>query len=142
MKKKNLKNGFDFKNATVHKGPLLDPKATKVQTSIRIDGDVMLWLQKTAHEQSIPYQTFINKLLREAMQKPSLEKRVEELEKKFDKQKRLFEQNLFHPGLETELLEPRHMRIWSFRVDRKYRAIFIFRESDIVELIDVNNHYQ
>ena len=69
-----------------------------------------------------------------------LEKR--NLKRKFEKQKRFFEQNLFHPGLETELLEPRHMRILSFRIDRKYRAIFIFREKDIVEIIDVNNHYQ
>jgi uncharacterized protein (DUF4415 family) len=85
MKKKSSKSGFDFKKAIVHKTSLLDPRATKVQTSIRLDGDVMLWLQKTAHGQAIPYQTFINKLLREAMQKPSLEKRVEELERKFGK---------------------------------------------------------
>jgi Txe/YoeB family toxin of Txe-Axe toxin-antitoxin module len=64
------------------------------------------------------------------------------LEKKFEKQKRLFEKNPFHPSLRTELLEPRKMRIWSFRVDRKYRALFIFREKDIVEVIDVNDHYQ
>ena len=55
---------------------------------------------------------------------------------------KFFELNPFHRSLETELLEPRKMRIWSFRVDRKYRAIFIFRESDIVEIIDINNHYQ
>ena len=64
------------------------------------------------------------------------------LEKKFTKQKRLFEKNPFHPSLKTELLEPRKMRIWSFRIDRKYRAIFIFRKKDIVEIIDVNDHYQ
>lgn len=29
------------------------------------------------------------------------------LEKKFEKQKSLFENNPFHPGLETELLEPK-----------------------------------
>ncbi len=85
MKRKSLKKEFDFEKATVHKGAFLDPKTTKVQTSIRLDGDVMMWLQATAHEQSIPYQTFINKVLREVMQKPSLEKRVEELERKFDK---------------------------------------------------------
>ena len=62
--------------------------------------------------------------------------------KKFEKQKRLFEENPFHPGLGTELLEPRKMRIWSFRIDRKYRAIFIFREASVIEIIDVNNHYQ
>lgn len=64
------------------------------------------------------------------------------LERKFEKQKSLFENNPFHPGLETELLEPKKMRIWSFRIDRKYRAIFIFREKDAVEIIEVNNHYQ
>lgn len=64
------------------------------------------------------------------------------LKKKFEKQKKLFEQNPFHPGLETELLEPKKMRIWSFRVNHKYRAIFIFRKKDIIEVIDVNNHYQ
>lgn len=65
-----------------------------------------------------------------------------QLGQKFEKQKRFFESNPFHRSLETELLEPRRMRIWSFRVDRKYRAIFIFRESDTIEIIDVNNHYQ
>ena len=64
------------------------------------------------------------------------------LEKKFEKQKQLFEQNPFYPSLQTELLEPRKMRIWSFRIDRKYRAIFIFREKDTIEIIDVNDHYQ
>lgn len=64
------------------------------------------------------------------------------LEKKFEKQKELFENNPFRPSLRTELLEPRKMRIWSFRVNQKYRAIFIFREKDTVEIIDVNDHYQ
>lgn len=64
------------------------------------------------------------------------------LEKKFEKQKRFFEQNPFYPSLQTELLEPRKMKIWSFRIDRKYRAIFIFREKDTVEIIDINDHYQ
>jgi len=64
------------------------------------------------------------------------------LERKFAKQRKLFEENPFYPSLKTELLEPRKMRIWSFRIDRKYRAIFIFREKDTVEIIDVNNHYQ
>ena len=64
------------------------------------------------------------------------------LEKKFEKQKRLFEKNPFHPGLKTELLEPRKMRIWSFRINRRYRAIFIFIEEDTIEIIDVNDHYK
>lgn len=64
------------------------------------------------------------------------------LERKFEKQQRLFERNPFHPSLATELLEPRRMRIWSFRVDRRYRAIFMFRDHETVEILDVNNHYQ
>ena len=64
------------------------------------------------------------------------------LEEKFKKQKTLFEKNPFYHSLRTELLEPKRMRIWSFRLNRKYRVIFIFRERDLVEIIDVNDHYQ
>lgn len=64
------------------------------------------------------------------------------LQKKFKKQSALFKEDPFHPSLETELLEPRHMRFWSFRVDKKYRAIFIFRDGSTVEVLDVNNHYR
>lgn len=68
--------------------------------------------------------------------------RKRNLEKRFKKQQQLFENNPFHPSLKTELLEPRKMRIWSFRIGRKYRAIFIYREKDTIEIIDVNDHYQ
>lgn len=64
------------------------------------------------------------------------------LEKKFEKQRELFAKDPFHPSLKTKLLEPHKMRIWSFRIDRKYRAIFLFREKDTIEIIDVNDHYQ
>lgn len=65
-----------------------------------------------------------------------------QLGEKFEKQKRLFEENPFHPGLRTELLEPKWMRIWSFRIGRAYRAIFIFREKGVIEILDINKHYQ
>lgn len=68
--------------------------------------------------------------------------RRRKLERKFAKQIKFFERSPFHPSLETELLEPPKMRIWSFRIDRKYRAIFIFRDKDVVEILDVNNHYK
>ena len=60
----------------------------------------------------------------------------------FEKKIILFKNNPFHPSLKTELLEPREMRIWSFRLDKKYRAVFIFIDHDTVEIIDVNNHYK
>ena len=63
------------------------------------------------------------------------------LEKIFKKQIAFFEKNQFHPSLKTELLEPKEMHIWSFRVGRKYRAIFIFRDGSTIEILDVNNHY-
>ncbi|MFA5831321.1 MAG: type II toxin-antitoxin system RelE/ParE family toxin [Candidatus Paceibacterota bacterium] len=68
--------------------------------------------------------------------------RARKLLKKFEKQKILFEQNPFYPGLNTELLEPREMKLWSFRLDKKYRVIFIFHDSNTVEIVDINNHYK
>ena len=75
---------------------------------------------------------------------PDIEEYIKKrgLRRKFEKQRRLFVENPFHPGLETELLEPKHLRFWSFRVDKKYRAVFIFRNGGTAEIIDINNHYQ
>jgi plasmid maintenance system killer protein len=64
-----------------------------------------------------------------------------QLRRKWNKQKRLFEQNWRHPSLNTELLEPKDLQIYSFRIDRQYRAIFVFVNTDTVEVIDINNHY-
>ena len=64
------------------------------------------------------------------------------LGKKFEKQQRLFTQNTFHPSLHTELLEPRHYRFYSFRLDRRYRAIFIYHGAATIEVLDINDHYQ
>jgi len=64
------------------------------------------------------------------------------LQKKFSKQKQLFEQNTNHPSLHTEKLEPTRLLIYSFRIDRKYRAIFVVTKEKKVEIIDINLHYQ
>lgn len=61
---------------------------------------------------------------------------------RFYKQLDVFKSNPFHPGLHTEILEPKHLRIYSFRITRIYRAIFIYCGSNIIEIIDINNHYQ
>lgn len=62
--------------------------------------------------------------------------------KQFEKKKALFQRNLFHPSLHTEILEPRHSCIYSFRITLKYRAIFIYRGRASIEIIDINDHYQ
>lgn len=60
---------------------------------------------------------------------------------KFTKQAKLFEANPAHPSLGTERLDPKHLNIYSFRIDRKYRAIFLFIDTAEIEVIDINNHY-
>jgi Txe/YoeB family toxin of Txe-Axe toxin-antitoxin module len=62
--------------------------------------------------------------------------------KKYDKSKRFFENDPLHPSLNTELLEPRDRLIYSFRLDRKYRAIFIYVGEDEIEIITFTNHYK
>ena len=64
------------------------------------------------------------------------------LTKKWQKAKRLFENDPSHPSLNTELLEPKHRLIYSFRLDKKYRAIFICMPEEKVEIIIVTKHYR
>lgn len=63
------------------------------------------------------------------------------LEKKFVKQVRLFEEDIRYPSLHTEILEPKELRIYSFRINKKYRAIFVYIDGE-VEVIDINPHYE
>lgn len=64
-----------------------------------------------------------------------------QLNKKFKKQIKIFQQNPNHPSLHTELLEPKSERVYSFRIDRKYRALFIIINSE-VDVVDINDHYR
>lgn len=65
-----------------------------------------------------------------------------QLTKKYQKAKELFEQNPFHPSLNLELLEPKHRLIYSFRLDRKYRVIFIYIAREEIEILTITNHYK
>ena len=60
---------------------------------------------------------------------------------KYNKQVQLFEENWRHRSLKTEMLEPKEFKVYSFRIDRKYRAIFIIRK-DEVEVVEITDHYQ
>ena len=64
------------------------------------------------------------------------------LAKKWEKAKKLFENDPSYPSLNTELLEPKNRLIYSFRLDKKYRAIFICLPEDKVEIIAVTKHYR
>jgi len=76
--------------------------------------------------------------------KPKLLKYITKhgLTKKLSKQIQLFEKNPNHTSLNTEKLEPKNLKLYSFRVDRKYRAIFHMISSTEAEIIDINDHYQ
>ena len=65
------------------------------------------------------------------------------LRRKFRKQCELISRNWRHPSLRVERLEPKEVGLCSFRIDRKYRAIFFFREDEeAIEIVDVTVHYQ
>ncbi len=64
------------------------------------------------------------------------------LEKKYVKSKKLFEKDPFYPSLNTEILEPKDRLIYSFRLDKKYRAIFIYTSNNTIEIIAFTNHYK
>jgi len=63
-----MKEEYDFTGGI--RGRFTHPK--KVPTTMRIDSDVLLYLKKKAGEKKIAYQTLINLLLREYMQKDGL----------------------------------------------------------------------
>ena len=61
---------------------------------------------------------------------------------KFIKQVRILQKNVKHPSLNLELMEPKSFKIYSFRIDKKYRAIFNYIAPGVIEIIDANNHYR
>ena len=64
------------------------------------------------------------------------------LSQKYLKQLKLFSANPRHPSLHTEILQPKDLKIYSFRIDLHYRAIFIFADIEEVEIVDINPHYE
>lgn len=76
---------------------------------------------------------------------PRLQKylRKRNLLAKYEKQARLLVKNPKHPSLRIELLEPHERGIYSFRLDRQYRALFFFRDDvATIEVITITSHYQ
>lgn len=62
------------------------------------------------------------------------------IQKKIEKQEKLFRANPFHPSLRTEKLAPKQHELWSLHVDLRYRIIFRFLETTTVVLLTVNTH--
>jgi Txe/YoeB family toxin of Txe-Axe toxin-antitoxin module len=60
---------------------------------------------------------------------------------KWQKAVLLFNANIKHPSLNVELLEPKWRGVYSFRIDKKYRALFFF-DGKQAEVFQITNHYK
>ncbi|MEK7124720.1 MAG: type II toxin-antitoxin system mRNA interferase toxin, RelE/StbE family [Patescibacteria group bacterium] len=63
-----------------------------------------------------------------------------DIQKKAEKQEKLFKSNPLHPSLHTEKLSPKFKEVWSFRVDRSHRIIFRFLSRDKVLFLNIGPH--
>ena len=76
-----------------------------------------------------------NKLIQSKIQKYSLQK-------KFEKQIKLLAKSPLHPSLNAALLSPKEYGIYSFRIDIKFRALYIFHKKlNAIEIINITVHY-
>jgi mRNA-degrading endonuclease RelE of RelBE toxin-antitoxin system len=62
------------------------------------------------------------------------------IQKKAEKQERLFRENPFHPSLHAEKLEPKDRQVWSFRIDKSYRILFRFLDGQTAVFLTVGPH--
>ena len=60
-----MKKEYDFSQGT--RGRFYSPK--KISTTIRLDDDVLLYLKKLASIKKVRYQTLLNSILRDYVQK-------------------------------------------------------------------------
>lgn len=62
---------------------------------------------------------------------------------KYNKQIKLLSENLQHPGLNVERLEPKSRGFYSFRIDKQFRGFFFFiSQENAIKIYDANDHYQ
>ena len=62
------------------------------------------------------------------------------IQKKAEKQEKIFRQNFFHPSLHTEKLNPKNREVWSFRIDKSYRILFRFLDRNTALFLTVGPH--
>jgi len=62
------------------------------------------------------------------------------IQKKAEKQERVFRENPFHPSLHTEKLVPKGKEMWSIRVDRRYRIFFRSIDGSTAYFLTIGPH--
>ena len=68
-----MRKHYDLSKMKVRRrDPLVDPKQTKVTKTIKLDLDIIGWLLKESEKRRVPYQTLINALLKEAMDRSNV----------------------------------------------------------------------
>ena len=63
-----------------------------------------------------------------------------QIQKRADKQIIIFKNNPFYPSLHTEKLIPKTKEVWSFRIDKKYRATFEFIDKNTILFLNIGPH--
>jgi len=75
---------------------------------------------------------------------PYFEKKFEKLPKNLQKtavkKTLLFENNLFHPSLNTHKLKGSLAGFWSFYINKNFRVLFRFLENNEVIYYDIDTH--
>ncbi len=80
-------------------------------------------------------------IIRELNEQQNEYLKTHQLVNKYNKAKKLFEKDVNHPSLNVELLEPKHLKFYSFRLDKKYRVVFIVVDNE-AEIVTITNHYK
>jgi uncharacterized protein (DUF4415 family) len=81
-----MKNEYNL--SKLKKRPAVKPpKDLKISKTVRLDADVLLWLQEKADEEGLGYQTFLNSFLKKSMKSENdkldeIYKRLKKLEDK------------------------------------------------------------
>ncbi|MBI3631612.1 MAG: type II toxin-antitoxin system mRNA interferase toxin, RelE/StbE family [Candidatus Staskawiczbacteria bacterium] len=71
--------------------------------------------------------------------KKSYQKLLIELKSKAEIKEEIFRKNPFHSSLDTHKLHGKLKSKWSFSIDRKYRILFEFDNSNVV-FLDIGDH--
>ncbi len=78
-----MKKEYDLKRLKRRPGKLrVDPSATKVPVSLRLDGSDLALLKSEAEKRGIPYQTLLGSILHQYLNGDLIEKKTVEMLKK------------------------------------------------------------
>ncbi len=62
------------------------------------------------------------------------------IQKKAEKQEKLFRANPFYPSLHTEKINPKGREVWTIRIDDQYRVAFRFLTGQKALFLTVGSH--